>query len=106
MSLTFNELPVYFTVSAEASYDLRSTNAAVRDAAHSIHSSSYTEIVIRTGMSRHRILGDNMRITEQSHIRYAEAHAHFKTHSTYLNDGKYLATRTIDEVYSLSDRSV
>ena len=48
MGLTFNELPVYFTVSAEASYDLWSTDAAVRDAAHSIHSSSYTEIAIRT----------------------------------------------------------
>lgn len=44
MSLTFNELPVYFTVSAETSYDLRSTDAAVRDAEHGVHNSSDTDI--------------------------------------------------------------
>jgi hypothetical protein len=98
MSLTFNELPVYFTVSAEASHDLRSTDAAVRDAAHSVQSSSYTDIGIRTGISRLRILGDHMRTTEQSNTRPAVAHTHHNTHSTYLKDGKYLATRTIDVV--------
>lgn len=82
MGLTFNELPVYFTVSAETSYDLRSTDAAVRDAAHSTHNSNYTDIEIRTGILGDRILGDNVRMTEPSHTRHAEAHTHHNTQHT------------------------